>query len=144
MGLTRANEIRKLFGRYYSIAFTNTQAAAFQACIWEIENVAPGNPLNVTTGNVIIGGGSPDVQAQADTWLSGLTGDTRWFNNNVVAIGNSSFQDYCFVTGTPFSPSIQPVPEPVTLGAVALALGGLGWYVRRRTSRAQELPPAHQ
>jgi hypothetical protein len=132
MGTTRANEIRELFGRFYSQSFTNTQAAAFQAAIWEIEYEAANNPLDVNSGSVVVAQSNPAVQTVADGWLGSLTGNPSYYDNNVRAIGNGTYQDYVFTTSTT-NPGVFPVPEPLTITAVVMALGGLGMYVRKRT-----------
>jgi hypothetical protein len=141
MGTTRANEIRELFGRFYSQSFTNTQAAAFQAAIWEIEYEAAGNPLNVTSGSVVVAQSDPAVQTVADGWLGSLTGNSAYYDNNVCAIGSGTYQDYVFTTST-INFSASPVPEPLTITAVMMALGGLGMYVRKRTKAVRIPAPA--
>lgn len=143
MGSTRANEIRELFGRYYSQSFTNTQAAAFQAAIWEVEYEAAANPLNVTSGSVVVGQSDPAIQTVADGWLGSLTGNSAYYDNNVRAISNGSYQDYVFTTST-MNPGTSPVPEPLTITAVIMALGGLGMYVRKRTHSVAALDAARE
>jgi len=132
MGTTRANEIRELFGRFYSQSFTNTQAAAFQAAIWEIEYEAANNPFDVTSGSVVVAQSDPAVQTVANGWLGSLTGNSAYYDNNVHAISNGSYQDFVFTTSTT-NLGVSPVPEPLTVTAVMMALGGLGMYVRKRT-----------
>ena len=132
MGTTRANEIRELFGRFYSPSFTNTQAAAFEAAIWEIEYESPGNPLSVSSGNVTVGQSNPAMQAVANGWLSSLTGNPSYYDSNVRAIGSGTYQDYVFTTGNSVVGQL-PVPEPLTIASVVMAMGGLGMYLRKRT-----------
>jgi hypothetical protein len=140
MGATRANEIRELFGRFYSQCFTNTQAAAFQAAIWEIENERTGNPFDVNAGDLVVGHSNPEIQTVANGWLGSLTGNSLYYDNNVRAIGNSCSQDYVFtLTATGQGQSL--VPEPLTITAVMMALGGLGMYVRKRT-KTMTVPPS--
>jgi hypothetical protein len=130
MGDTRANRIRELFGRFYSTNFTDLQAAAFQASIWEIENELAGNPLNVDAGGIIVGHGNASMQAIANGYLGALTGNSLYFDANVRAIGNGDSQDYVF-TVLPSSPQVPSVPEPATI--ILLVLGGLGLFGRKRT-----------
>jgi hypothetical protein len=138
MGVARANQIRELFGRFYATSFTNNQAAAFQAAIWEIENEGTCNPLNVSTGNALIGQGNATMQAIANQYLSALTGNELFFDYNVRAIGNDCRQDFVFTVPGIMPPGGPPVPEPITMGAIALALGGLGVYVRKRTKAPRQ------
>lgn len=128
MSTSRANQMRELFGRFWSPTLNATSAAAFQACLWEIEYERQGLPLSLGNGSLVAGQSQPQMQAVANMWLSSLNGDLSWMDNTVRLISNGTYQDFVFANR-----GLEPVPEPVTVVAIATALGGLGLYVRKRT-----------
>lgn len=112
MGLSDANLLRELWGRYYSLAMSNDQGAAFQSAVWEI---VFDSGLNISTGTVQVDGNNT-VETLAQAWLDSLNGDTAHFAP-VYALTSTGTQDML-------------VPAP---GAFALlGLGALAMFPRRR------------
>ena len=88
------------------------------------------NALRVT------GGG---IEAQANTMLAAINADNLLANPimamdwTVGVLSNPTWQDYAVTTGL----GNPPVPEPLTMASAFFAIGGLGAYIRRRTSAAK-------
>jgi len=130
MTTAQANDLRRLYGSYYSTSLTGPQAAAFEASVWEIVFEQSGT-YNVYGGNLRINetsGGS--WGSIANGWLGNLG---NVMNNNVMALVNQTYQDYAIVV-PPSTGQEPPVPEPVTMASLLLAVGALGGYARRRLS----------
>jgi hypothetical protein len=121
MATTKANYIRELWGRDFDPAWAtgaNTQMAeAFGACIWEIIYETD------STWDVTSGAGfhaTIEQYATANNWLSQLTGDARYFANNLAATSTLDGQDYVIQ----IPDYVIQTPEPAMLfllaaGAVA-------------------------
>jgi hypothetical protein len=128
MGVTKANLLRELFGRYYPVIgapIDAEHASAMQIAIWEIvrEDSAP---LDVYTGNVVFE--DPQDQAALDlaqTYLHSLTG-TGPFADNLYALTFDGVQDVVI--------QVQ-IPEPVETLATGLALIALSLMARARFHR---------
>jgi hypothetical protein len=130
MSAEKADDLRLLFGKYYTTALAGgPDAAAFEACVWEIVSEQSGT-YDVDAGTLQVhptSGGSWDTLA--NSWLADL-GTTP--SSNVFALVSEDYQDYAVVI--PPQVGAPPVPEPVTAAGVLIALGGLVRYVRRRVN----------
>ncbi|MCX5677118.1 MAG: hypothetical protein NTX87_19185 [Planctomycetota bacterium] len=154
MGTTKANDLRKLFG-YWNPAWStpgysdlntgwsgDAYAGAFQVAVWEIVNetdmVGGAYDYNLSFGSgsfwiseyTLSGpGGWSGIawNAQGTGWLSNLAGMTP--RTDVVALVNEDFQDYA-LTVQGFGSG--HAPEPATLAGVAMGIGCLVRYLRKR------------
>jgi len=128
MGIEKAWDLRRLFSQRTGETGTNDGAAAFQAAVWEIIYEDSGT-YDVTGGRLWLEDASGDNSwlSTANTWLAGLGTDKPEVGLRVLA--NEDYQDYALVvTDLP----ADPVPEPVTLAGLALGVGSLVGYLRRR------------
>ena len=100
-GLTndQVRNIRILFDLYYKgdnpAAWTNDTAAAFQACLWEIET---DTGMNLSTGSFRNNGATGNFIALGQTYLDAIaaTGTNYVPIINTVAIINPTYQDLMF------------------------------------------------
>jgi len=132
MGVAKANAIRELWGEQYASVVNNATAAAFQSAIWEIIYEDQGaNGWDLTTGNLRISDAA--VAATANLWLSQVGDASQTLEGGLIAltsnVGPTKWQDFVYDTGS----DRPPVPEPLTVATVAMSIGSLGLYVRRRT-----------
>lgn len=135
---TKATDLRKLVENYWFggdpyTAWTNATAAAFQAAVWEIVTEAPANPYDLYAGQLKVvaqGGWSTGATSDAQQWLDSLE-DLDAPTRDVWVLASETSQDYAI-----WFPSVSheppPVPEPVTMAGLAMGIGGLAAYVRRR------------
>lgn len=118
MGIVKADQLAELFGSLGFNAFTDPitaqQAAAIQIAVWEIVYEVPGNPLDVSGGNIHFQNGGAIADAQA--LLNTIDGVGPRFTS-LYAISSPDVQD-------------QLVPTPGALALVGLA--GLTGLRRRR------------
>ncbi|MCG3123250.1 MAG: hypothetical protein GIKADHBN_01660 [Phycisphaerales bacterium] len=118
MGAAKADQMRELFGRYYTPAFTfslgGTQAAAMQLCVWEIAHEQTSG-LDIAAGSAQFVNNDAAAMALAQSYLSSLDGT-----------GPKDYSIYSLL-----SPGTQDmiVPGPASL---ALAAAGLMVAGRRR------------
>ena len=132
MGVTKANYLEELWGRYFSPAWVgsgafssyyNNQAEAFAAAVWEI--VHEDLPISPLGWDVTIDGtaGSRGFRAEyldastANTWLHSLNGTGPMANLRVFSYNGQ--QDF-----------IAEVPEPATIAL--FGLGGMLSLLRRK------------
>jgi len=130
MGVTKANELRELFGRFYpvfGVPLDQQHAAALQIAIWEIVREDSGT-LNVYGGNTRFRNESvAGTIALAQTYLDQIDG------HGPLARGLLAL-----ISGTPSVPGTQDlvvqeaVPEPGTLGLAAFACVAFLGVIRRR------------
>jgi len=136
MGTTKANDLRRLFSQWNS-GFSNDQAGAFEAAVWEIINeTSQTNGVynyGLSSGTFRVseywGSGWSSI---ANTWLTNL--HTYTPNTHVVALVNQDFQDYA-LTLADFGGSDLAIPEPLTMAGMLLGVGGIVGYVRRRVRK---------
>jgi hypothetical protein len=145
MGGTKADDLRKLFTGYLgglAVGDATTRAnnaAAFQACVWEIINETtatyqvhkiPGTTKGSFYMDEYWGSG---WLTTADTWLASLAARPVPTNSGLRVLVNPGYQDYA-LTIVPQNPN-PPVPEPVTMAGLLMGLGAAATYVRRRLAR---------
>jgi hypothetical protein len=127
MGTLRANLIRELWYNDFGLSgSSNSNAAAFQLAIWEIENETTTNAngtlaLNLSTGSFTATDSDAATITTANSWLSqlDLSGNGPK-DNSLIALTNSTYQDYV-TRGT-------PAPAGLVLastGAVSVLLTGV-------------------
>ncbi len=118
MGAAKADQIRELFGRYYSPAFTYaigaTQAAAMQLSVWEISHEQTG-VLDITAGSAQFVNNDGAAMVLAQTYLSSIDG-TGAHDYSIYALSAQGVQD-------------QIVPAPGALALVGMGAMAIG---RRR------------
>ncbi|HLO40694.1 MAG TPA: hypothetical protein VK176_06700 [Phycisphaerales bacterium] len=118
MGAAKADQMRELFGRYYTPAFVNTlpavQAVAMQLCVWEISH-EQGSSLDLTAGTAQFVNNDAAAVALAQSYLSSIDGT-----------GPRDYSIYSLV-GQGVQDMIVPAP-----GTLALASAGLLAIGRRR------------
>ena len=139
---TKATDLRKLVENYWfgggnNTAWENKDAAAFQAAVWEIVTETSAT-YSLSAGDLRVvaqGAWSTGANSDAQKWLDSLAGldaPTR----EVWVLASETSQDYAI-----WFPSMghepPPVPEPVTMAGLAMGIGGLAAYVRRRRIRME-------
>ena len=133
MGDDKAADLRRLWDQYsgYGIGnaplgtyTANEKSAAFQTCVWEIiyETAAynvTANTFRVTSGETWTG--------LANTWLGNL--ETVDPDIGLRILVSETRQDFAIIV-----PGVgaDPIPEPVTMAGLALGIGGLVSYARKR------------
>jgi hypothetical protein len=96
------------------------------------------NPTDINAADSLDwdGSGTPTqtldtgVTQQADRMLSGTVAAPPYDSANIAS--SSSVSHLFSVTGTPAVGVVSGVPEPGTMGMLALGLGGLGVFLRRK------------
>lgn len=119
MGAVKADQMRELFGRYYSPAFTfslpSTVAAAMQMCVWEISHEQTAG-LDVTAGSAQFVNDDPSAVTLANAYLATIDG-TGPRDNTIYSLLADGVQDMI-------------VPAPASIG-----LAGLGFLAIGRRKR---------
>lgn len=122
-----AGDIAKLYSLFYTSTLgNNVNAAGFQLALWELiadssKDLAAG--LVRTTGSTHAG-----MKNMAQSMLDALGGAAGSDSFIYTIYTSSSKQDYLVVTLNQ-----NQVPEPQGIALMALALGLMGWSLRRRS-----------
>lgn len=131
MGTAKAQDLGRLFYAYGHSGFTADQAAAFQACVWEIVYETPGAAYDVTSGRLRLdpawGSGWTTT---ANIWLGSLK-DITQVDPDVRVLVSDNFQDFS-VTAPGLGTRTTVVPEPLTMLGVFFGVSGLAGYLRKR------------
>jgi hypothetical protein len=129
MGTLKANLLSELWYKDRALVTNNSTAAAFQIAIWEIinETTTDGNGnlvLNISSGNFYVTASDGATLTTAQNWLKGIDITGNGSKANLVALTNSTYQDYV----------VEAVPVPSSLvlallGAIML-LTLRAWHQR--------------
>ncbi|MBL7134423.1 MAG: PEP-CTERM sorting domain-containing protein [Phycisphaerae bacterium] len=129
----KADDLRWLYNDRLASVVSDNTAAAFQLSVWEIIYETSAD-YSVSNQDGIFYTNSPtdvDAVALANAWLDDVelqTGDAPDIRLRVLT--DPCTQDYSMILPDPSTPPV--VPEPLTLLGVALGIGGLGGYIRKR------------
>ena len=120
---TKISKVTELYDRYYDVATTPQNAAAFQLALWEI--LYDPTTTNLSSGN-FRASDNPGAISLAQGWLNtignpGIPDPARKYN--LTGLLSATGQDQIV-------PSGEPIPAPA--GVVLLAIGAVGLVVRRR------------
>jgi PEP-CTERM motif len=141
IGITKANRIRELFGRFAATnggygSMTALNSVAFQLAIWEIVMETPGNALNVLStatnkGNFYAARTQATSAAflSANLWLSQLNG-TGPLAKGLVVLQNGTFGVQG--SGSQDLLAFAAVPEPASWAMLIAGFGLVGASLRRR------------
>ncbi len=139
MGVTKANAVREVLGRYYpdfSIAVDTRTGAALQVALWEIvrENAQTVGSYDLATGDVQYRTWSDTaVRDLAQTMLSSLTGTGPMVSvSGVQALALAGGTQDTLVQLTTGGFGSSSVPEPATATTMAAGLVAVGLLCRRK------------
>jgi hypothetical protein len=127
MGAIKANEIRQLWtGFHGTIGSDGTKAAAFQLCIWKIEDDwGTSAATDFTKGN-FRASNNASATDQASAWLMNLTHTQYAPDQSLMALTSGQFQDQLVALPA-------PAPPGIWLGGISLlCLWGYGLARSRR------------
>jgi len=150
MASWQVDELSHLYGGYYASILTgglsvggsgdaNTEAAAFQAAVWEIvwESYADvgGLPpasdprtLSLTADNLHLGAGDATVANRANAMLTNLQSEPLL---TIQALVDPSHQDQVVYVPAGGVPPVH-APEPLTMAGLFLGLASVAGYIRKR------------
>lgn len=132
-GATIADRLGKLFTSLngVNVPVNATQSAAIQLAVWE--SIYEGaNPLSLTAvGGLFTASSTTAVLNAANAMLTAAAQVTTSLYS-ISVLESATQQDFLLVSYTGGGSTGGNVPEPASLGLVALALGGLALSRRRR------------
>lgn len=124
IGAIRSNALGILATQHLGQVNSAETAGAFQLAIWEILYESADTGYNLSSGNFKAFGASDGSIGLAQSWLGSLTGANAF---KVSIFESPTHQDLAVFT---------QVPEPATLGLLALGLIGLGFAKRKGRNAA--------
>lgn len=139
-GTTRVTQLSQLANEGYSSVNTKDESAAFQLAVWAITYGAVDGTghysINTTDTNFRVDSGtaSSAYGVLANTWLANLGTAPNTGNYNLTYLNDGTqgiTQDMVVFTTVPELVTLTSVPEPATLGLLAIGLLGLR-YGRRK------------
>jgi hypothetical protein len=116
----------ELWGRYRGAVVDDRSAAAFQVALWELAYDRDDPARSLSAGNFALTGSSGGVRELAQSWLVSLDGSGPRAEGLVVLVDSLSNGDQQNL--------LTQVPEPATLGLLALGLAGAAVSRRRRVA----------
>jgi len=131
----QVDDLKKLYGYFYKPdTWSDLEAAAFGASVWEIvwESPASGLPstYDVDADLLRVTGNGVEVRAQEMLDLVKNPIYAGTYSGQLYALYDQTAQDQLVGFGT--GRQEPPVPESLTMLSVVAGVGGLGMYLRKR------------
>jgi hypothetical protein len=120
MGVTKADDIRRLYASHYSPSLSGSDAAAFQLAVWEIVYESSAHAYTLNSGLLAALGTSVTTLATANNFLSTM-GTAK---ASLAALSSPNQQDQLVLV---------PLPTAAWMGLGLLASAAGVSYARRRS-----------
>ncbi len=143
MGVAKAADLRRLFDLHLGdVGGSDDEAAAFQACVWEIINETTDtydvDYLSDDKGSFYVKeywGAASDWRLTANAWLDDVALMTEDPDIGVRVLANPDTQDFA-VTIPGLGAGVPIIPEPLTMLGVFVGVCALAGHVRQRLLQA--------